>query len=186
MRHSLTAFLFVMLLAGQAGAGQLAGRCDIRFFGESTLHGFDGQASCQPFSLSSEEGIRGLSIDVPVKEMNTGSSGRDKKMQSMFESDHYPVIRGLFHDIDVENMLHQLNEDGADQGHLDFDLKIREETRHVQARTRNLAVSPESISFLMDFTLSLADFQLKPPSILGMVRVNDQVRVEVMVFLSRQ
>jgi hypothetical protein len=191
IKRGLLIVFTVLLLVDHAGATTLDGRCDIRFFAASTLHRFDGQGACQPFSLNGEtaasggELVRNPVINIPVKEMDTDNSGRDKKMQAMFESDRYPLIQARFKDLDPEAVLQQLQETGDTSGHLDFDLQIRQATRTVQAMTRDLQVTPEQISFRMEFTLSLADFLLEPPSVLGMIRVDDQVHVETMVFLAR-
>ncbi len=198
----ITAFL---LLATTATALTLEGTCDIRFFGESTLHGFDGQAPCQPFTLTSDgesganeekavasEGESGKSgiirqpvVKVLVGEMDTDNSSRDKKMYAMFEQDKYPEIQGLFADLDPDVILPQLQATETVAGSLEFNLRIREISLPVQAEISDLVVTPERILFVMEFPLSLASFQLKAPSVLGFIRVDDQVRVEVNVFLRR-
>jgi len=185
---SMTLFL---LLATAAPALTLDGSCNIRFFGQSTLHGFDGQVACQPFTLSSEGGaekigiIRQPVIKVLVGEMDTDNSGRDKKMHAMFEQDKYPQIQGLFADLDADVLLQQLQTEDETPGQLEFDLKIREIKQRVQAATRDLVVTAEQISFTMEFTLSLTSFQLQAPSVLGFIKVDDQVQLEARVFLQR-
>jgi hypothetical protein len=49
-----------------------------------------------------------------------------------------------------------------------------------------LTITPEQIVFIMEFPLSLASFELKPPSVMGIIRVADEVRVEVQTTLHRQ
>jgi len=188
-----------LLLAATATALTLEGSCEIRYFGESTLHGFDGQAACQPFTLTNEgksganEGESGKSgiiqqpvVKVLVGEMDTDNSSRDKKMSAMFEQDKYPEIQILFADLDPDVILKQLQTTETVPGSLEFDLQIREISQPVQAEIRDLVVTPERILFVMEFPLSLASFQLKAPSVLGFIRVDDQVRVEINVFLRRQ
>jgi hypothetical protein len=201
-----------LVLAATATAVTLEGRCAIKFFGESTLHGFDGQAICQPFTLTSESGtgagesrigagenktgigeeekgktgiIRQPVVKVLVGRMDTDNSSRDEKMHAMFEEEKYPEIQGLFDDLDPDVILQQWQSD-ATPGHLEFDLRIREISQKVQAAISDLAVTPEQISFVLKFPLSLASFQLEPPSVLGFIRVDDQVQVEARVFLRRQ
>lgn len=193
MRHKILASLTVfLLLATTATALTLEGSCDIRFFGESTLHGFDGQVTCQPFTLISvaETGKSGViqqpMVEVLVVEMDTDNSARDKKMHAMFEQNNYPLIQGLFADLDPDLVLQQLQTVETTPGHLEFDLRIREISQRVQALTHDLVITPEQISFTMGFTLSLASFQLQPPSVLGFIKVDDQVQVEAKVLLQRQ
>ncbi|NOR50639.1 MAG: hypothetical protein GQ530_06380 [Desulfuromonadales bacterium] len=186
---SMTVFL---LLAATTPALTLEGSCDIRFFGESTLHGFDGQAACQPFTLTNEGEsgksgiIRQPVVKVLVGEMDTDNSSRDKKMYAMFEQDKYPEIQVLFADLDPDVILQQLQATETVPGSLEFDLRIREISMPVRAVVRDLVVTPERILFVMEFPLSLTSFQLKAPSVLGFIRVDDQVRVEINVFLRRQ
>ena len=192
MRYKILASMTMfLLLATAAPALTLDGSCDIRFFGQSTLHGFDGQVACQPFTLNSEGEagkygvIRQPVITVLVGEMDTDNSSRDKKMHAMFEQDKYPQIQGLFADLDPEAILQQLHAVDETQGQLEFDLRIREINQRVQSATRDLVVTAEQISFTMEFTLSLTSFQLQAPSVLGFIKVDDQVQVVAKVFLLR-
>jgi hypothetical protein len=185
------AVLAILLLATYADALTLDGQCEFQFFAKSTLHDFEGKGTCQPFFLNSErmasgeELIKAPSIVVLVNGMDTDNSARDKKMYAMFENQRFPEIKGLFSDLKAETILQQLKDEGDTAGHLDFNLQIRTISKPVAATARDLLITPEQISFRMEFPLSLADFQLDPPSVLGMIRVDDQVRVEVMVVLNR-
>ncbi|MDH3453536.1 MAG: YceI family protein [Desulfuromonadales bacterium] len=191
-RKILASMIVFLLLATTATALTLEGSCDIRFFGQSTLHGFDGKVACQPFTLSSEGEtektgiIRQPVVRVLVAEMDTDNSARDKKMHAMFEQQKYPQIQGLFADLDPGLILQQLQAVETAPGHLEFDLQIREISQRVQALTRDLEVTPEQISFAMEFTLSLASVGLQPPSVLGFIKVDDQVQVKARVLLRRQ
>jgi len=118
--------------------------------------------------------------------MNTESTGRDEKMRAMFEEETYPEIQGLFGDLNPESLLQQLQESKELPETLEFVLQIRQIKQQVKAKTHDLLVSPEQISFMMDFPLSLASFQLKPPSVLGFIKVDDRVQVEVKVLLRQQ
>ncbi|MBW2688344.1 MAG: YceI family protein [Deltaproteobacteria bacterium] len=185
---SVTTFL---LLATTATALNLEGRCAIKFFGESTLSDFDGQAICQPFTLKTEEAagktgiIRQPVVNILVGKMDTDNSSRDKKMYAMFEQESYPEIQGLFADLDPDVILQQWQATETNPGSLGFNLRIREVSQRVEATISDLIVTPEQISFVMKFPLSLASFQLEPPSVFGMIRVDDKVRVEVRVFLRK-
>ena len=190
-RKILASTTLFLLLATTATALTLDGSCDIGFFGQSTLHGFEGKVTCQPFTLTSagETGedrvIRQAVVEVLVGEMDTDNSGRNTKMRDMFEQKSYPQIQGLFDDFDPDLVLQQLQGLGSVPGHLEFDLRIREISQRVQAVTRDLVITPERISFAMEFPLSLASFQLQPPSVLGFIKVDDQVQVKARVLLKR-
>jgi hypothetical protein len=191
-RKILACMAILLLLATTATALTLEGSCDIRFSGQSTLHGFDGKVACQPFVLTSENEaekngiIRQPAVKVLVAEMDTGNSGRDKKMHAMFEQGIYPQIQGLFADLDPDRVLQQWQAVDAAPGHLEFNLRIREISQQVEAEVSNLLVTPEQISFAMKFPLSLASFKLQPPSVFGFIKVDDLVQVEISVVLRRQ
>jgi len=182
----------VLLLAINAGAMTLDGDCSIRFFGQSTLHDFQGQVACQPFIMQTEERPTGRQVVQPpvvtvrVSEMNTDNTSRDKKMWAMFDNERFPEIKGQFVGLDHELTLEQLTASDNGEGSLEFDLQIRDTTQHIKAKTSVLTITPEQIVFIMEFPLSLASFELKPPSVMGIIRVADEVRVEVQTTLHRQ
>jgi len=180
-----------LILATSAGATPLDGECSIRFFGKSTLHDFAGQAACQPFVLqtqgdeSGRQVIEPTVVAVPVSRMDTDNDRRDKKMWAMFDGTNFPEIKGHFAALDPDVVLEQLKATENGQGSLEFDLQIREVTQHIKANTNVLTITPEQIVFTMEFPLSLASFELKPPSVMGIIRVADEVRVEVQTTLHR-
>jgi len=183
----------VFFLAINAGAMTLDGECSIRFFAQSTLHDFDGQVACQPFIMQTGGNPTGRQVVVPlpdvivrVSEMNTGNSSRDKKMWAMFDSEHFPEIKGQFVNLDPETVLRQLESGEVADENLELDLQIRGITHRVKVKAREVKVSPEQIGLIVEFPLSLASFGLKPPSVLGLIRVADEVRVEVQTTLHRQ
>ena len=186
----LISIITFLLLATTATALTLEGRCAIKFLGESTLSDFDGQAICQPFTLKTEGEtgkagiIRQPVVKVLVGKMDTDNSGRDKKMYAMFEQEKYPEIHGLFADLNPDVILQQWRASSI-PGRLKFDLMIREVSQSVEATISDLIVTLEQISFVMKFPLSLASFQLEPPSVFGVIRVDDKVRVEARVFLRK-
>ncbi len=181
----------VLSLAVYAEAATLDGECTIHFFGKSTLHDFEGQVTCQPFVLQTEAAesgrqvIRQQVVTVLVSEMGTDNDGRDKKMRAMFDSTNFPEIKGHFADLEPEVILEQLKATENGQGSLEFDLQIRKITQHIKAKTSLLTIGPEQIVFTMEFPLSLASFKLKPPSVMGIIRVANDVQVEVQITLHR-
>ena len=107
-------------------------------------------------------------------------------MRAMFQSEAYPLIEGQFADIDPQQIIARLENAAGPPEVLPFELKIREITLPVQANIRELSVSLENIRFTIEFPLSLASYQLEAPSVLGLIRVADQVQVEARVVLQRQ
>lgn len=190
MIQRLLIIVIVLLLgASIANAEIFAGECSIRFTGDSTLHGFEGKAPCQPFTLTGEkeiEIIRQPIVTVRVDSMDTDNNSRDKKMRGMFDSQKFPVIEGLFSDLNTEAVLQMMASPGDQPGKLEFDLKIRDQIQRVQAEVHELNITSEIITFTMKFELSLASFELDPPGVLGIIRVADKVEVEVDAVLQRK
>lgn len=178
------------LLSTTAWASQLSGQCQIRFFGDSTLHGFEGQATCEPFDWliedESDSGkliVRGAVIKVPVATMDTANKKRDKKMYQMFSVNDFPLIEGQFDNFDPRQLLQQLRDGNEVDAHFPFKLKIHGVTRSVDATIREFKETPEEITLVADLSVSLKDFGLKAPGVFGIIRVADEVRVEIEVVL---
>ncbi|MBW6510625.1 MAG: YceI family protein [Desulfuromonadaceae bacterium] len=179
----------LLLVALTAEAAVINGQCSIRFAGDSTLHGFDGKAVCQPFTLISEkdstaiEHLRPATIMVRVDSMDTANASRDAAMREMFDSKNSPFIEGLVGELNTREALRIMTPAADQSGKVAFELKIRGQVQRVQADVYNLDVGAEKTSFTLKFSLSLASFQLEPPSVIGIIRVADQVAVEVDVVL---
>jgi len=181
-----------LIFAVNAGATTLHGDCSIRFFGQSTLHDFEGQGACQPFSVQTEETRAGHEVvqspvvNVLVSEMNTDNPSRDQKMWAMFDQEHFPEIKGRFVELDPEFALEQLAASENSEPTLALDLQIRGITQRIMVKIREVKISPERIGIIIEFPVSLASFDLKPPSVMGIIRVADEVRVVIQTVLHRQ
>ncbi len=191
MRTRLMILLFC-LLATSAWGSDLKGSCQIEFFGTSTLHDFSGQASCQPFVFAVSEdaqvGLRfkGQEISVAVFGMDTDNKKRDKKMREMFEVEKFPLIQGSLGLI-TPQMIREFAAGRTDKkGQLPFDLKIRDINNPQTARVSNLQEDDKQLSFDLGLDLSLKTYQIKPPSVLGLIRVGDQVGLKIHVLLNKQ
>ena len=58
-----------------------------------------------------------------------------------------------------------------------FQLQIRDIEKPVTAVLQNIVETEGKITADLTFTLSLDDYQLKAPSVLGIIRVGDSVKV---------
>lgn len=191
MRHTRCAVVFLALLVALLDSGAataqtpetLAGTCQIRFVGESTLHDFTGTAPLQPFTVNAVPDAttyRGI-VRVPVALLDTDNSWRDDKLRDLFEAERYPDIVASFESIDPK--LARPVTDGP-TGTLPFHLRIRDVERPVQAALSNWSETASHVAFDAKFTVSLAQFNLQAPSVAGLVRVDDSVEVVVHVDLS--
>ncbi|MCL5885119.1 MAG: YceI family protein [Deltaproteobacteria bacterium] len=160
------------------------GACDISFLATATLHDVSGSARCQPFTVRiardapGKEVIPVVEVEVPVAAMDTRNKSRDGQMREMFRSDRFPRIRGTAHDVDVERLREEMGKGRAGKAPLDLLLRIRDVERKVRATASNLKESGERVTFDLDFPVSLGEFDLKAPSLLGIIRVGDKVTVK--------
>jgi hypothetical protein len=184
------AILLVLSLSPSAWAGGWIGTCDNRFRGSSTLHDFSGNVRCQPFTVGIENaadgttGIREAEVAILVGEMDTDNGSRDRQMREMFQSDRFPRIRGAFRNIDPGRIRGDLLR-GSEAGvPLDFTLTIRDIEHPVHAIAGNFRETGSTITFDVDYSLSLKEYGLVPPKALfGLVKVDDRITVKTAVRL---
>jgi polyisoprenoid-binding protein YceI len=162
----------------------ILGTCDVAFLVTATLHDVYGSARCQRFSalLSRDAAggkiIRIVEVEVPVAGMDTGNATRDGKMREMFLAERFPRIHAAAHDVDVERLLEETGNGRGGIASIDLLLRIRDVERKVRATASNLKESGERVTFDLEFPVSLGEFDLKPPSVLGIIRVGDKVSVK--------
>ena len=165
-------------------SGTIRGACDVAFLVTSTLHDISGTARCLPFDavLSRDAAgrrvIPSVDVEVPVAGMDTRNKSRDGQMREMFRSERFPRIHAAAHDVDVERLRLEIGKDRDGKAPLDLLLRIRDVERKVRATASNLKDSGERITFDLEFPVSLREFDLKAPSVLGIVRVGDKVSVK--------
>lgn len=185
MRFVLT-ILCLLLFVLPAAALELPGRCTVHFIGTSTLHDFEGEGTCQPFvlDLNADGMLHPADLNVPVAGIRTGIDGRDEKMREMFDADRFPLIVGSLASAPVAQLHEQLQQASENQSGFPFVLKIRDQESTVDAKVTQLVDNEKTLSFDLEFPVSLKDYQLEPPSVLGFIRVGDEVRVRVSLHLA--
>lgn len=183
MRYRLAAVL-LLLLAGSAAAGSIRGTCDVLFLASSTLHDFSGTARSRPFAapiVMDGEGkavLPAVEVEFPVAEMRTGNDSRDGKMREMFQVDRHPVIRAVARDIDADSLRERMRKERGGKVPLAVSLAIRGVERKIQATAGNWKEEGVGFTFDVEFPVSLREFGLDPPSVLGIIRVGDRVDVK--------
>jgi len=175
--------------AGEAKAeatapARILGACDVAFSVTSTLHDFTGSARCLPFAAvlardaPGRQVIPSVEVEVPVEGMDTGDKSRDGQMREMFQSVRFPRIHAAVHDVDVERLRVEIGKGREGNASVDLLLRIRDVERKVRATASNLKESGERVTFDLEFPVSLREFGLKAPSVLGIIRVGDKVSVK--------
>lgn len=190
MRQSLLLIMALLFLAAPALAVELQGGCRVHFTGSSTLHDFDGTGSCEPFVLKLAEPVDGAAmlpeivLTVAVAGMQTGNASRDQKMREMFGADRFPRIAGIIGGAPPEVLRRQLHDAARGAQTFPLRLRIREVELTAPARVTQLIDDPKGVSFDLEFPVSLAAYRLEAPSVLGLIRVADAVKVKVTLQLA--
>ena len=168
-------------------ASDYRGECTVVFQGNSTLHGFQGKTRCLPFTASKADGALVISkISVAVADMDTGNGKRDKKMREMFEEKKFPLITGVAAPVSLNDIRNLAGKGGNSAAKIKLNLKIRDVEKPVTATVTNLVESDSLITADVAFTLSLAEYHLQPPSVLGLIKVDDKVSLKANVVLHAQ
>ncbi len=158
-----------LLLALASSAAWASPAISIRFHGESTLHGFDGHVETAEIRIEdSPQGLRRLVTTVSVPAMTTDHAGRDRRMVEMFHGASFPLITGSALAADLAAV-----EEGGD---LPLELVIGGQTNTVTATCRMVPVEGAA-EHELSFPVSLRAFDLKAPSVIGVIRVSDTVDV---------
>ena len=163
---------------------RILGACDVTFLVTSTLHDFPGSARCLPFEAvlardaAGRQVISVVEVEVPVASMDTRNKSRDGQMSAMFRSDRFPRIHAAARDVDVERLRVEIGKGREGNASIDLLLRIRDAERKIRATASNLKESGERVTFDLDFPVSLGEFDLKAPSVLGIIRVGDKVSVK--------
>jgi len=188
----LLAALVAVISSSSAGGAKadapasatIRGACEVAFLATSTLHDVSGSARCLPFETVLTRGIAGrqilptVEVEVPVASMDTRNKSRDGKMREMFLSERFPRIHAAAHAVDVERLRVEIGKGRDGNASIDLLLRIRDVERKVRATASNLKESGERVSFDLEFPVSLREFDLKAPSVLGIIRVGDKVSVK--------
>ena len=122
--------------------------------------------------------IPSVEVEVAVDDMDTRNRSRDRQMRKMFASDRYPRIRGAAHDVDIARFRGGAEKNRGGDPSIDLLLRIRDVERTVRATVNNLKESGGHVTFDLEFPLSIEEFNLKTPSVLGFIRVGDKVSVK--------
>lgn len=170
--------LLLSPLRAVADPSAVAGRCSVKLFATTTLHDFEGTAPCALFSVDPRgaDGSYRARVEIAVADIDTGIDARNTRMRKMFDAQRHPRIVGVFDHVDPAKLR---------AGALGFRLAIRGVERPVAPSVSAFRETPEkSAAFHAAFDVSLRDFGLEAPVVMGFVKVDDRVRVEVDVELT--
>lgn len=162
-----------MIVVSSVYAEKVDATAQVEFFGTSTLHDFHGKVPVAPFTIEysqerDDQILLSGGSSLKVSEMDTDSKGRDKNMRKMFEAKEYPLISGS-----IEKVTLPL----TGESDATVKIKIRDVEKEIPATLFGFEKTAEKVKCSIRFTVSLPEFEIKPPSIMGMIKVGETVEV---------
>lgn len=150
----------------------------IEFDATSTLHDFTGTVQTVPFVVQIQQEGPLATVDgtatVAAASMNTQHVKRDRNMHKMFKADSFPILTGVVKaaQIDPEQLTS-----------VPLELTVLGKTHRVPLTLTDWEMKEERIRVEGSLSLSLKELGLKPPVILGFIRVGDAVTVRIHIHL---
>jgi len=176
---SLVALCGAPAFASDARTAKVEATSEIRFTGSSPLHDWEGKAPPVHSTLS-ESTIPGqwnTDLVIPVAGLDSDEPSRDARMREMFRADRWPDIHVEIRDIDPAAT--------SRSGELVASLTIGDVTRDVTTRITNWKEDGDRASFDAGAVVSLKAFSLDAPTVLGLIRVADEVKVNAHVTIEK-
>lgn len=172
-------------------AEQWSGTCDIVFSGKSTLHNFAGSVKAEPFTATisnpgdpSKAGISGR-VTVKAAKMDTDNKKRDVKMHEAMEVSTYPDIVAEVTDWALAEA--GPAEDGAPPhpAAIPFTLTIKGKKHKLRGTVTDWSSTGNTITCAISFPVSLKASGIVAPSVLGLIKVDDQIQVKAKLILKK-
>lgn len=162
------------------------GRADITFSGTSTLHDWSGRVAAQPFltRVSTDSSGRPTrvrsSVIIETAGMDTAEPRRDENMRKAMKTAEHPLIRA---EIDVP--ADKIATDLKTPAQLPMTVSLLGRPLPVTGTVSSFKRQGGSITFDLDFTLSMKAGGISVPSVLYFIRVGDVVNIHAAVTLSQ-
>lgn len=162
-----------LLAGGAVCAAEWSGEAAITFKGSSTLHAFGGAVTAAHVRVVTAGTGTSLcwsaSGEITVTNMTTAHAGRDAKMWAMLSASKWPTIRAA---IPSETPV------TAGATSCTVRVEIAGATNDLAAVLSHWQADAAAVSCEIAFPLSLKAFALRPPSVLGLIRVADCIEVQ--------
>jgi polyisoprenoid-binding protein YceI len=114
--------------------------------------------------------------EVPAGQMNTASEGRDRNMHKMLNTNSHPYLRGSVTNAPIP---------GVNGTNITLHLNISGKPVALPVQVTGWTESAGRIQFHAAWSVSLKQYGLKPPSVMGVIRVGDAVSLEADVTVDK-
>lgn len=175
------------LLTASASQAAIQGTCRADFDVKATMDSFIGHADSEPIQSDPNQPDT-LTVVFPIANLKTGKDKRDAEMRHMFDSENHPLLSGSasLKDLMALPPVDEGSAEASADRTLPVQMSIHGITNEVTAKITNLSKGPEGITFDAAIDILLPDYTLKPPSVLGLIRVNKKVAVTAHFELAEQ
>ena len=175
--NAIKALVF-LATATICAAADYSGTCDIMFRADATMHGFNGNVAAEPFTAVEDNGALTLKVDVSPLKITTKEEERDHEVQKTLKAPDFALLHGEAKGVAIDSLK-------AEDAEMPFDLTIAGTTLPVKGVITGFEETATGYAFKVSFDVSMKSFGLKPKSMLGIIRVNDKVRVTCSFALSK-
>jgi len=188
----LTGFLLPVGGFVSAQSSEWGGTCKVAFAGKSTLHDFDGTVSAEPFTVTITNFENPASADasaevlVKASKMDTGNKKRDVEMRKSLDLDTYPEISVSVKNLTAEKTNPRTSGAAPEPTVIPFTLKLKGKTHQLTGKVSDWSYADDRITCTVSFPISLSEAGIKPPSVLGLVKVKDGIAVTARLSLARK
>ncbi len=146
----------------------------LSFKAKSTLHSFEGEAPFLHGLASWDSQAKAITepatLEIPVSKLTTKNAERDEHMRQMFEAEQFPSI-----ELEVESI--QPQKDGAPNAYLLEGNLSMHGSKHAVSIPVSAEIKEGQIFIKGKVKILTTWFNLKPPSVIGIVRVSPEIWV---------
>ncbi|NOY00592.1 MAG: YceI family protein [Verrucomicrobia bacterium] len=167
------------------------GACEITFFGKSTLHDFAGTVNAEPFVVTisnmTDKSNASASSKVTVKavKMDTASKKRDANMHDVMKVSTFTDIVVDVINLKPDNTKPVFEEAVPRPTIIPFTLTIKGKKQQLTGTVSAWFYSEDTIKCTVSFPVSLKTSGIVVPTVLGFIKVDDQILVDAKLTLKK-
>jgi len=178
-------------LTSAQNAEKWHGVCEITFSGKSTLHDFSGTVNAEPFTVSianmmdSSKASASSKVMVKALKMDTASKKRDAKMHDVMKVSTFTDIV-----VDVVKLKPDKTKPVFDSAVprptiIPFTLTIKGKKQQMTGTVSDWSYAGDIIKCTVSFPVSLKASGIVVPTVLGFIKVDDQILVAAKLTLKK-
>lgn len=166
--------------------------------GTSTIHDWEadvekinGNIFMNPSALEAEEKpdspfIPSLNLTFPVKSIESGKGGMNRRIYNALNDDKYPVISFILNNAKkVET--DTLSQEGAFLLDVTGDLTIKGETKTISLNVIGTKTDANTYKFTGSYHINMTDYGVEPPTaMLGTIKAGEEIDVKFEIMIGQK